>query len=162
MLSISSGNALARALTMPLPDGIRDLLLLRRDQLGGEFAGHCRFVVFRPRDTLSSLEETLGFDVFVNAGDGTRHGHDPDHSPGFDLCVDHGGFLRAHVRIHDRLHPRPDRGRHGRRPSPAAGRTLGFQIIRFHVLAGIRFFHLELIHSDHNDSSPRGCSLTCG
>ncbi len=93
MLSISSGDALARALNLPLPDGIRDLLLLRRDQLGGEFAGHCRFVDFRPRDTLSSLEETLGFDVFVNAGDGTRYGHDPDHSPGFDLCVDHGGFF---------------------------------------------------------------------
>lgn len=88
MLTISSGDALARALTLPLPDGIRDLLLLRREQLG-EFAGHARFVVFRPRDTLSALEEALGFDVFANAGDGTRHG-DPDYSPGFDLCVDHG------------------------------------------------------------------------
>jgi hypothetical protein len=88
MLSISSGDALARALTMPLPDGIRDLLLLRREQLG-EFAGSARFVVFLKRDTLSELEETLGFDVFVNGGDGTRHG-DADYSPGFDLCVDHG------------------------------------------------------------------------
>lgn len=92
MLSISSGDALARALTMPLPDGIRDLLLLRQKQLGGEFAGCARFVVFRPRDTLSALEEALGFDALANAGDGTRHG-DPDYSPGFDLCVDHGSFF---------------------------------------------------------------------
>ncbi len=92
MLSISSGDALARALTMPLPGGIRDLLLLRREQLGGEFAGHCRFVVFRPRDTLSALEWTLGFDVMANAGDGTRH-CDPDYTPGFDLCIDHGDFF---------------------------------------------------------------------
>ncbi len=92
MLSLSSSDALARALTLPLPDGIRDLLLLRRDQLGREFAGHCRFVVFQPRDTLSRLEEALGWSVFQNAGDGTRHG-DPDYSPGFDLIEDHGGFF---------------------------------------------------------------------
>jgi len=89
MLSLSSGAALARALTLPLPDGIRDLLLLRRGQLGGEFAGAVRFVVFLKRDTLSALEEALGFDPLVNAGDGTRHG-DPDYSPGFDTCTDHG------------------------------------------------------------------------
>jgi len=89
MLSISSGAALARALTLPIDDQLKELLALRRDQLGGEFAGHARFVVVQPRDPPSWLEEALGFSVFQNAGDGTWHG-DPDYSPGFELIEDHG------------------------------------------------------------------------
>ncbi len=89
MPCITSSDALERALTLPLPDPIRDLLLLRRDQLGGEIAGHARFVVFEARDRPRWLEEALGFSVFGNAGDGTRHG-DPDYSPGFDTYTDHG------------------------------------------------------------------------
>jgi hypothetical protein len=89
MLSLSSGAALARALSLPIDDRLKALLALRRDQLGGEFAGTARFVVVQPRDTLSSLEETLGWSVFQNAGDGTWHG-DPGYTPVFDVIEDHG------------------------------------------------------------------------
>jgi len=89
MLSISSSATLARALTLPIDHRLKALLALRRDQLGGEFAGHARFVVVQPRDPPSWLEEALGFSVFQNAGDGTWHG-DPDYSPGFEFVEDHG------------------------------------------------------------------------
>ncbi len=89
MLCITSSDALERALTLPLPDEIRDLLLLRREQLGGEIAGHARFVLFQADDRSCWLEEALGFSIFQNLGDGTWH-CDPDYSPGFDTCTDHG------------------------------------------------------------------------
>ncbi len=88
MLSISDSAALARALTL-LDPPIRDLLLLRRDQLGGEIAGHARFVLFQTGDRPYWLEEALGFSIFHNLGDGTWHG-DPDYSQGFDACLDLG------------------------------------------------------------------------
>ncbi len=89
MLCITSSAALERALTLPLPDGIRDLLLLRREQLGGEIAGHARFVLFQAGDRPCWLEEALGWSIFRNAGDGTRHG-DPDFAPGWEWIEDHG------------------------------------------------------------------------
>lgn len=89
MLVIPDSAALERALTLPLSDPIRDLLLLRRDQLGGEIAGHARFVLFGPRDRPCWLEEALGFSVFQNLGDGSWHG-DPDYTPGFEWIEDHG------------------------------------------------------------------------
>jgi hypothetical protein len=88
MLVIPDGDALARAQNL-LPAEIRDLLLLRREQLGGEFAGSARFVVFGTGDRPCWLEEALGFDVFANPGDGTRHG-DPDFAPGWEWIEDHG------------------------------------------------------------------------
>lgn len=88
MLSISSSAALERAKTL-LPDTIRDLLELRRDQLGGEIAGHARFVLFLAADRPCWLEEALGFSIFRNAGDGSRHG-DADFTPGWEWIEDHG------------------------------------------------------------------------
>ncbi|MBA3511248.1 hypothetical protein [Sphingomonas sp.] len=89
MLSLSSGAALARALTLPIDGRLKGLLATRRDQLGGELAGAARFVVVQPRDPPSWVEDALGFSVFQNPGDGTWHG-DPDYSPGFDVIEDHG------------------------------------------------------------------------
>lgn len=89
MLSISDSSALARALTFPLDHRLCDLLLLRQQQLGGEIDGIARFVIVQARDRPCWLEETLGFSIFQNAGDGTCYG-DPDYSPGFDTLEDHG------------------------------------------------------------------------
>ena len=89
MLTIADGGSLTRALSLPLDLRLKRLLIERRDQLGGEIAGHARFVVFEARDRPRWLEDALGFSILQNAGDGTRHG-DPDYSPGFDTCTDHG------------------------------------------------------------------------
>lgn len=89
MICITNSAALERAMTLPLPDPVRDLLLLRREQLGGEIAGHARFVLFQVGDRPRWLEEALGFSVFRNAGDGTLYG-DADFTPGFDICLDLG------------------------------------------------------------------------
>jgi hypothetical protein len=89
MLTLSSGAAVARALTLPIDGRLRALLALRRDQLGDEFAGCARIVVVEPRDTPSRLEEALGWSVFQNAATGAWHG-DPGYSPGFDVIEDHG------------------------------------------------------------------------
>jgi len=89
VLTINDSGTLERVLSLPIDDRLKELLALRSDQLGGEFAGRARFVVFQPRDVPSWLEETLGWSVFQNAGDGTWHG-DPDYSPGFEWIEDHG------------------------------------------------------------------------
>jgi hypothetical protein len=39
---------------MPLDPRLRELLLERQEQLGGEIAGHCRFVIFQPASRLST------------------------------------------------------------------------------------------------------------
>ncbi len=89
MLTITDGRSLSRALRMPLDLRLKRLLIKRRDQLGGEIAGHARFVVFEPGSRPCWLEATLGFDIFLNAGDGTRHG-DLDFTPGWEWIEDHG------------------------------------------------------------------------
>ncbi|MBA3510455.1 hypothetical protein [Sphingomonas sp.] len=89
MLTITDGGSLTRALNLPIDLRLKRLLIERRDQLGGEIAGHARFVLFGARDRPCWLEEALGFSIFQNAGDGTWYG-DPDYSPGFDTLEDHG------------------------------------------------------------------------
>lgn len=88
MLSISDGGALARALDYPLDPPLRDLLLLRQKQLGGDLSG-VRFVIYQPGDRPCTLEETLGWSIFQNRADGTWYG-DPDYTPGFEWIEDHG------------------------------------------------------------------------
>ena len=89
MLSISSGAALARVLSLPIDDRLKGLLTLRQEELGGEFADCARFVVVQPHDPLSWIEECLGWSPLQNGADGTWYG-DPDYSPGFELIEDHG------------------------------------------------------------------------
>lgn len=90
MLCITNSDALERALTLPLPDAIRDLLLLRRDQL----AGHARFVLFQAGDRPRWLEDALGFSIFQNIGDGTWS-DDPEFTPGWEHIEDHGFAIEA-------------------------------------------------------------------
>ncbi len=88
MLSIPDSAALERALTLPLDPPLEALLLLRRDQLGGEFAGHARFVVIQPRDLPRWVEEWLGWSIFQNAATGAWWG-DTDYSLGAEYIVYH-------------------------------------------------------------------------
>ena len=63
MVVINDSAELTRAMTLPLNPRLASLLLLRQEQLDGEFADHCRFVVFQPRDRPCWLEEALGFSI---------------------------------------------------------------------------------------------------
>jgi hypothetical protein len=89
MVVIDDGDALARALALPLDPRMAALLLERRRQLGADFGEHCRFVLVGPLDRPCWLEEALGFSPFQNPADGTWYG-DEDYSPGFDALEDHG------------------------------------------------------------------------
>lgn len=89
MLTITDGGSLTRALELPLEPRLGALLLLREEQLGGEIAAHARFVIFQPGDRPCWLEETLGWSIFQNVGDGTWRG-DPDFAPGWEWIEDHG------------------------------------------------------------------------
>jgi len=74
---------------MPIDQRLRQLLIERRDQLGGDIAGEARFLVMQPGDSPDALESALSFSVFQNPGDGTRFG-DPDFTPGWEWIEDHG------------------------------------------------------------------------
>jgi len=88
MLTIDGGSH-ARALKLPINPRLKQLLIERRDQLGGDIKDKARFVIVQPGDTLNDLEAKLSFSVFQNPGDGTRFG-DPDFTPGWEWIEDHG------------------------------------------------------------------------
>lgn len=89
MLSISDGEALTRALTSNIDDRIKQLLQLRRSQLGGDIADQARFAIVQPADTPADLERTIGFSIFCNPADGSRFG-EPEWTPGWEWIEDHG------------------------------------------------------------------------
>ena len=89
MLSITDGESLARVLKLPLDLRLKQLLIERRDQLGGEITSDCRFVIVQPGDSLEALETELGFSIFQNCVDGRRFG-DPDFSPSWEWLAYHG------------------------------------------------------------------------
>lgn len=89
MLSISDGEALERALTSSIDVRVKHLLLLRRDQLGGDITDQAHFAIVQPTDTPAHLEQAIGFSIFRNSVDGTRVG-EPDFSPGWEWIEDHG------------------------------------------------------------------------
>jgi hypothetical protein len=89
MIVIDDGDALARALALPLDPRMAALLLKRREQLGPNFGEHCRFILVGPLDRPCWVEEACGMSLFQNPGDGTWYGNE-DYSPGFDTITDHG------------------------------------------------------------------------
>ena len=89
MLTITDGGSLSRALKLSIDLRLKQLLIERRDQLGGDIAGGARFVIVQPGDSLQALEAELNFSVFQNPGDGTRL-VDPDFTPGWEWIEDHG------------------------------------------------------------------------
>ena len=92
MVVIDDGDALARALALPLDPRTASLLLRRREQLGEDFGEHCRFVVFQPGDRPTHLADALqGWDLFENPASATRYG-DPDFTPAWEWIEDHGSL----------------------------------------------------------------------
>jgi hypothetical protein len=90
MVVIDDGDALARALDLPLDPRMAALLLERQRQLGADFGEHCRFVLVGPMDRPRWIEDACGgLSLFQNPADGTWFGDD-DYSPGFDTIADHG------------------------------------------------------------------------
>ena len=89
MLTITDGGSLSRALSLPIDLRLKQLLMERRNQLGGDITDITRFVIVQPGDSISALETELGFSVFQNPADGTRFG-EPDFTPGWEWLADHG------------------------------------------------------------------------
>jgi hypothetical protein len=89
MLSITNGEALSRALSSAIDDRLKQLLTLRRDQLGGDITDQAHFAIVQPADTASDLKKTIGFSIFRNPADGSRFG-ESDFAPGWEWVQDHG------------------------------------------------------------------------
>lgn len=89
MLSITDGEALSRALNSPIDCRLKQLLTLRRDQLGGDINDMAHFAIVQPADTAADLEQTISFSIFQNPADGSCQG-EPDFSPGWEWIQDHG------------------------------------------------------------------------
>ena len=91
MLSITDGGSLSRALRSPIDPRLRRLLRKRRDQLGRDYPLEelAQFVAIEVGDTPADLERTIGFSIFQNPADGSRHG-DLDFTPGTEWIQDHG------------------------------------------------------------------------
>ena len=85
MFTITDGGSLARALRMPIDPRLKQLLIQRVDQLGGEIAGEACFLIAEPLDSLEALEAELGFVIQSNA----------ELSFGCEWVEDHGTFYEA-------------------------------------------------------------------
>jgi len=89
MRTITDRASLKRALRSPIDNRIKQLLKLRRDQLGGDIAGRARFIVVEASDTAEDLERELGFPVLTSMIDGIRFG-EPSFAPNFEFVLDLG------------------------------------------------------------------------
>lgn len=85
MHPIQDGGALSRALSSSIDERIKQLLRLRSDQLGGDIAGHARFLVVEAGDTLESFQTALGWAIT----------DDPELGFGCEWVADHGAFYEA-------------------------------------------------------------------
>lgn len=88
MLTITDGGSLARALKLPIDIQLKRLLMERRDQLGGDITDQARFIIVQPGDSMTALEQELGWSVFTTP-EGQRFG-EPDYYPGWEWLADHG------------------------------------------------------------------------
>ena len=88
MLTITDEGSLARALKIPIDSRLKQLLLKRRDQLGGDITDSARFIIVEPGDRMKALERELGWSFFTNP-EGQRFG-DPDYYPTWEWLADHG------------------------------------------------------------------------
>ena len=104
MFSVADAGTLARALKSPIDLRVKQLLIERRDQLGGDLRD-VRFIIVEAGDSMKALEQELGWSVFENRTDGRRFG-DPEFSPSFEWLAFHesGVFEIAIVLIDDYTH----------------------------------------------------------
>jgi hypothetical protein len=70
------------------PD-ILKLLKLRHSQLGDEMFGSVIIIIIVAGDSISDIEEEIGFFVMTNLFDGVRY-PEPDFMPCFEVLEDHG------------------------------------------------------------------------
>ena len=66
MRILDSAAALADALARPLDSALRQLLLLRRDQLGGDIEDVARFIIIEPPDSAAEVEAAIGFPMLLD------------------------------------------------------------------------------------------------
>jgi len=85
MFTITDGGSLTRALSMLIGPPMKQLLIERRDQLGGDITDLARFIVVQPGDSLEALEAALGFPGLS----------DPEASFGCEWVADHGDTYEA-------------------------------------------------------------------
>lgn len=85
MLTITDRGSLTRALSRSLEPELKQLLIDRRDQLGGDITELARFMVVRNGDSLESIENELGFPGLS----------DPEGSFGCEWVADHGHSYEA-------------------------------------------------------------------
>ena len=85
MLTITDRGSLARALSLPIDVRLKQLLIERRDQLGGNITDRARFLIPYPEDSLELLENELGFPGLS----------DPESSFGCEWVADLGSLYEA-------------------------------------------------------------------
>lgn len=95
MLTITDRGSLSRALSLPIDLRLRQLLIERRDQLGGDIKDIARFIVVQPGDSLKALQQELGFDILEDA-DGVTF-PDPGFSGRWDWLANHGHIFEMCV-----------------------------------------------------------------
>ena len=88
MLTITDRGSLSRALSLPIDLRLKQLLMERRDQLGGDFTDIARFIVVQPGDSLKALQQELRFDILEDAEGLTFP--NPSFSGRWDWLADHG------------------------------------------------------------------------
>ena len=89
MHNVHDRASLSRVLHLPIDIRLKQLLIERCDQLGGDVAGIARLIVVQGGDSLQALEAELGFDILKDA-DGLSF-PDPGFSGGrWDWLAFHG------------------------------------------------------------------------
>jgi hypothetical protein len=96
MLSLINMASMLEALSGPLHPVLRHLIVDRMAQLDddvtGELGDLVHIVVVEPGDTLSVIEEALGFHILDNLVDGVRFGY-PGFMPSWEWIADHGSWF---------------------------------------------------------------------
>ena len=85
MLIIDSTATMARALDSPLPPALKQLLILRRDQLltdGINLNELAAFTIIEPGDPPDAVLDALGFDLIED-------------DPSWEWVIDHDGLFEA-------------------------------------------------------------------
>lgn len=90
MLMVTNEYSLSRAVSSTINPLLKQLLTDRIRQLDVEdLSTAARFVIVQPGDTITDLDQALGFSILKNVADGSRFG-DPDFTPGWEWIEDHG------------------------------------------------------------------------
>lgn len=96
MLSVRDEASLSCVLELPIDDRLKRLLKERRTQLGYDFdlTELAHFLIVEPNDKISTVEQALGFSIFINQVDGSCFG-EADFSPSSEWIADHGFCFEA-------------------------------------------------------------------